>query len=312
MSNEDIEALARRAGAPADGQAREPVAVLPALLRSRRAMHKSLARVVGVGGGNGSGKTDETLMEVVVARLRRLPAAIPRGLQSQISRPGPMPHGGGKPDHDAGAGHPAKAAMVEVERGGCARRRARPLGLDSEELPDRRKLGQKLARQAADLRILCRDPETRRKSWAKAPSSSMSHDQDPADFASGDFHHVIHDEPPRYAIWRENEARTMRVAGRLYLSMTWPDDPTIPVDWIFDHIYDKGCPGPNKAKDIDWFELWTTENRNLNQQAVGPRWRPGTKPPRPSASRASRSGFPTASTRFSRIFRSHGPIRPAR
>jgi hypothetical protein len=66
----------------------------------------------------------------------------------------------------------------------------------------------------------------------------------------------------------ENEARTMRVAGRLYLSMTWPDDPTIPVDWIFDHIYDKGSPGPNKAKDIDWFELWTTENRNLNQQAV--------------------------------------------
>lgn len=95
-----------------------------------------------------------------------------------------------------------------------------------------------------------------------------SHEQDSTDFASGDFHHVMMDEPPRYAIWRENEARTMRVAGRLYLAMTWPDDPSIPVDWIFDEVYDKGVPGPNKVPDIDWFELWTTDNVNLNQEAI--------------------------------------------
>lgn len=95
-----------------------------------------------------------------------------------------------------------------------------------------------------------------------------SHDQDPSDFASGDFHHVMMDEPPKLAIFRENEARTMRVKGRLYLSMTWPDDPSIPVDWIHDEIYDKGSPGPNKQADIDWFELWTVDNTNLNQESV--------------------------------------------
>lgn len=95
-----------------------------------------------------------------------------------------------------------------------------------------------------------------------------SHDQDPSDFASGDFHHVMMDEPPRLAIFRENEARTMRVKGRLYLAMTWPDDPSIPVDWIYDEIYEKGIKGPQKAKDIDWFELWTTENVNLDQGSV--------------------------------------------
>lgn len=97
----------------------------------------------------------------------------------------------------------------------------------------------------------------------------MSHDQDPSDFASGDFHIVLHDEPPKYAIWRENEARTMRVNGTMMLAMTWPDDPAIPVDWIFDEVYDKAQVGSaNYNKDISWTNLYTTDNPNLNQEAV--------------------------------------------
>ena len=34
----------------------------------------------------------------------------------------------------------------------------------------------------------------------------MSKDQDPDDFASGSFHIILHDEPPLYAQWRENQA----------------------------------------------------------------------------------------------------------
>jgi hypothetical protein len=60
----------------------------------------------------------------------------------------------------------------------------------------------------------------------------------------------------------------MRVKGRLYLAMTWPDDPQIPVDWIHDEIYDKGSPGPHKNPNIDWFELWTTDNKNLDLDSV--------------------------------------------
>jgi hypothetical protein len=118
------------------------------------------------------------------------------------------------------------------------------------------------------LTVLCRDPDDPSKILGESTFQFMSHDQDPSDFASGDFHHVMLDEPPRLAIWTENEARTMRVRGRLYLAMTWPDDPTIPVDWIYDKIYEKGVKGPNKAPDIDWFELSTTANTNLDQEAI--------------------------------------------
>ncbi len=93
----------------------------------------------------------------------------------------------------------------------------------------------------------------------------MSVDQDASDFASGDFHIVLHDEPPTHAIWRENQARTMRVNGRMLLAMTWPDDPSIPVDWLFDELYE---PANEGAKNKKWINLWTTENKHLDQAAV--------------------------------------------
>jgi len=94
----------------------------------------------------------------------------------------------------------------------------------------------------------------------------MSRDQDSSDFASGDFHIVMHDEPPTYAIWRENQARTMRVRGRMMLAMTWPDDPSIPVDWIFDEVYEPGEDTTNNT--VDWINLYTTDNPNLDQEAI--------------------------------------------
>lgn len=118
------------------------------------------------------------------------------------------------------------------------------------------------------LRVLYRNPNNINEVLGESTIQFMSHDQDPFDFASGDFHFILHDEPPKYATWRENQARTMRVNGRNFLAMTWPDDPAIPVDWIFDEVYDKAQEGPNKDPNIDWFNLYTTDNRNLNQEAV--------------------------------------------
>jgi len=110
--------------------------------------------------------------------------------------------------------------------------------------------------------------DKRGKYWGESTIQFMSHDNDPSDFASGDFHIVLHDEPPSYAIWTENQARTMRVSGRMMLAMTFPDDPAIAVDWIFDEVYDPGTPGPNKDPEIDWINLYTTDNRFLNQKSV--------------------------------------------
>ena len=115
------------------------------------------------------------------------------------------------------------------------------------------------------LRLLCYDPYNPDKILGETTWQFMSVDQDPTDFASGDYHICGHDEPPKLAIWRENEARTMRVDGRLLLAMTWPDDPSINVDWLYNEVYE---PGRNNDPNITWLELWTTENKHLKQEAV--------------------------------------------
>lgn len=118
------------------------------------------------------------------------------------------------------------------------------------------------------LTVLCHDPDDHDKIIGESKIQFMAHSQEPEDFASGDFHFVLCDEPPSYAIWTENEARTMRAAGLMMLSMTWPDDPSIPVDWIFDKLYDPGRPGGRKDPNVEWIELDTTENPHLDQTSI--------------------------------------------
>jgi len=117
------------------------------------------------------------------------------------------------------------------------------------------------------LTVVCRNPDNPDERIGESQIQFMSKDQDPTDYASGDFHLILHDEPPLYAQWRENQARTMRVNGRIFLSFTWPDDPSIPCDWIHDEIYEKSQE-PNKSEYHDWFELDTTHNTNLDQDAI--------------------------------------------
>ena len=118
------------------------------------------------------------------------------------------------------------------------------------------------------LTTLCYDPHDPEVLLGESTWQFMSHEQVASSFASGDFHHIMHDELTSHSIWRENEARTMRVAGRMYLVMTWPDDPAIPVDWVFDELYEQGRPGPKKSKHVDWFEMWSTDNPHLDQDAL--------------------------------------------
>ena len=98
----------------------------------------------------------------------------------------------------------------------------------------------------------------------------MSYDQDASDFASGDVHYCLHDEPPTHAIWNENRSRVMRggTGSTTLVSMTWPDNPAAPVDWIFDEIFDKGTPGPLKDSNVEVINIHTTDNPHLDQNAV--------------------------------------------
>lgn len=115
------------------------------------------------------------------------------------------------------------------------------------------------------LRVLCRDPDDTNMVTGESVIQFMSKDQDPESFASGTFHHILHDEPPELAQYVENEARVLDVAGRIMLAMTWPDDPSIPVDWIYDRIYE---PGIGSDPNVDWFVLNTLDNKFLDRQAV--------------------------------------------
>ena len=118
------------------------------------------------------------------------------------------------------------------------------------------------------LKFDYRDPDDYTKVLGESTIQFMSYDQDHTDFASGEFHLILHDEPPKYPIWRENRMRAMSVNGRIFLAMTWPDQPEIDVDWLFDKVYEPGQQGPNKNPNIDWFNLYTVDNPNLDLDAV--------------------------------------------
>ena len=231
-------------------------------------IHTSTARIIGVGGGNGSSKTETCLVEII---------ALATGILPRSQRDHLLPKFRG----------PVNCRIVVESITTTLENIILPklqywkwTGVD-EQGGERGHWGwvpksclkdgsweKSYHAKLRTLTVLCRDPENPDRILGESSIQFMSHEQDSSDFASGDYHHVMMDEPPRFAIWRECEARTMRVGGRLYLAMTWPDDPTIPVEWIFDQVYEKGQEGPNKVSDIDWFELWTIENTNLNQEAI--------------------------------------------
>ena len=121
------------------------------------------------------------------------------------------------------------------------------------------------------LSVYYRNPDTD-KIEGTSTIQFMSYDQDSTDFASGDVNYCLHDEPPKHAIWKENRARVMRggQGSTMVLSMTWPDNPATPVDWIFDEIYDKGV-GPAKDPDVSVINIFSTRNPHIDQVEVAKR-----------------------------------------
>lgn len=230
-------------------------------------IHRSKAAYLGVGGGNGSSKTESNLVDMIACATGVIPHAVPeikerfRGpincrvvvesltttLENVI-----IPKlqwwkwtGVGQAGSDKGHwGWIPKLCLKDAS------------------------WDQSYSVKFRTLTLLCRDPDNFNRVLGESTFQFMSHEQDASDFASGDFHDILHDEPTRYAIWVENCARAMRVNGRVRLAMTWPDDPAIPVDWIFDEIYEPGSPGPMKRDTHEWIELDTRKNRNLNQESV--------------------------------------------
>jgi hypothetical protein len=266
-SNQDLEAFLRTAVRITEQDRKEfQIKFYQPVSPKSQTFHDSKAKVVAAGGGNGSSKTETMLVDMVMCMTGMFPDS-QRHLIDQKFR-GPincrltvesltttlepiiLPKlqwfrwtGVDRPGGEKGHwGWIPKNCLIDGE------------------------WDRSWSNKLRILRVLCRDPRNPDKVLGESTLQCMSIDQDSTDFASGDFHICAHDEPPSLPIWRENEARTMRVDGRMLLAMTWPDDPSIAVDWLYDEVYEPGRSGSDPS--ITWIELWTTENRHLKQEAV--------------------------------------------
>ncbi|KPK66951.1 hypothetical protein AMJ82_11550 [candidate division TA06 bacterium SM23_40] len=231
-------------------------------------VHQSMRRFLGVGGGNASSKTEGCLAEMVACAT----GVIPESLRDEL-------------DWSRKLRGPIQCRLVCESLTTVLYPTILPklqwfkwTGIDAPGgerghwgwVPRACLVGGSWERSWSDkfrvLRILYRNPDNWDEVIGESSIQFCSIDQDPSDFASGEFHYIMHDEPPPYAIWRENEARVMRVNGRMVLAMTWPDDPAIPVDWIFDQIYEPATSGTDPEKE--WINLFTTENRFIDQTGI--------------------------------------------
>ncbi len=233
-------------------------------------VHRSTAKILGVGGGNGASKTDTVLAEMSMLMTGVIPDSLAHLPEIREKMRGPV-----KCrlicESLTTVLHPVMLPKLKwwewsgIDFPGGDRGH---YGWIPRDCLIGGSWDKSWSEKYRTLRVYHRNPDDLNEILGESTLQCMSKDQDPTDFASGDFHFVMFDEPSTYAIWRENEARTMRVNGRLVLAMTWPDDPSIPVDWIFSEIYDKAQPGPGKDPNVDWVNIWSTENRNLDQEAV--------------------------------------------
>lgn len=236
-------------------------------------LHKLTCGTVGIFGGNGSGKTEHALVEGII----RATGIIPESLAATYPREkirgpinmrvvceslttvlepiilpklqwfswsGLLPPGGSQGHY----GWIPKHALIQGDWKKSYNTRLRMLS------------------------VLYRNPDTL-KVEGVSKIQFMSYDQDPSDFASGDVQYCLHDEPPKHSIWKENRARVMRggKGSTILVSMTWPDNPALPVDWIFDEVYDKGLPGKDKDPDVEVINIFSTQNRHLDQDEIAKR-----------------------------------------
>lgn len=239
---------------------------LPAVERRSSEVHLCNTKYLGVGGGNGSSKTETCLVDVII----RATGIIPESMRSWYPR-----------DKMRG---PINVRIVVESLTTTLHPIILPklqwhnwTGYDAPGgerghygwIPRTSLVGSSWDKSWSEklrtLKVIYRNPDD----WSRIEGTSqlqfMSYDQDWSDFASGDFHIVMHDEMPSAGIWVENEARTMRVGGQMMLAMTWKEDPTIPVDWLFDKMV---SPAERGDEDVTWINLYTIDNPHIDQESI--------------------------------------------
>lgn len=123
--------------------------------------------------------------------------------------------------------------------------------------------------QWSTVKFYAVDPFDTSKRVGLSQIQFMSKEMDKLSMAGVDLQFAVMDEPSTLSVYRETQARLMRGDGRLFLPMTWDDDAGANVDWIYDEVYD---PGMNPDdEDTAWYVLSSLDNPHLPQDRVARR-----------------------------------------
>lgn len=240
---------------------------LPPAERMATRVHMSMAKILGIGAGNRASKTDTCLAEIAMCTTGIIPESLKDIVDPATKLRGPI--------------------QVRVVCSSLTTTLHQVMlrklqywqwnGVDAPGgerghwgwIPRNHLVGgswdKSWSEKLRTLRVLYRDPDDTRKT-GESSIQFMSSDQDVEHFASGEFHIILQDEPCSLPIWEENEARILSTAGRMFIAMTWSDDPAISQDWIHEKVHEPGLLEENPR--VDWIQLDTHDNPNIDQREV--------------------------------------------
>jgi phage terminase large subunit-like protein len=227
--------------------------------------HKSMANIIGIFGGNRSGKSVFGAVEMAILAT----GIVPKSLQSFY------PVEKLRPD----VRHGTRIRMVSTDFLNGVTKIAIPKLRDGDDymgplIPKTHLAGGTWEKAySANNRILKVKRESQWSSKRKLTEYStiefMSYDQEIQKFGGTSRHATWMDELPPYEIWKECQMRHLDAHGRSILTLT-PPDTTGDIAWVFDQIYEVGQrnhPRFNSEK-IECFTIFTEDNRHLSPTEV--------------------------------------------
>ena len=227
--------------------------------------HQSPARVVGVFGGNRSGKSEFGLVEVAILAT----GTVPRALQSTYPK--------AKLRGDAPRGVRIRVVCTDFVNG--IAKIILPKLRDGDEhhgpwIPKHSLINgsweQSWNEKQRTLRVqrdLWWASGRRMTDWSTI--EMMSYDQETPRFSGTSRHLTLFDELPPHDVWKECQMRHMDVGGRSLITLT-PPDTTGDIAWIFDDIYEVGQPAHPRydAARIQCYTIFTEHNLHLDPAEV--------------------------------------------
>lgn len=228
--------------------------------------HKSMARIVGIFGGNRSGKSVTGAVETAILATGIVPKVLRDIYPVEKLR------------HDVLRGLHIRVACVDFISG--IHKVILPKFRDGDDtlgplIPARCLIGGNWDRSySAATRTLTVVREIHTNGIVKrlrdhAHIEFASYDQEVSRFSGVARHLTWFDETPTEPIWKECQMRHISTRGRSLVTLT-PPDASGDIAWVFDEVYEPGLVGHPRydPRRVECFTIWTEHNRYLPQVEV--------------------------------------------